>query len=682
MDQDAFRKLVHDRTENGVTGPTPTSTNPSVSSRPTFFRRPGASRTQPLSQPKKDVSRHDDQAGGSFHGHGKPMYRDRAKERREGIVTDDFANPQTILDLLCSTSIEVPNEHEKSEQAVDDIHTDGEPLVGGSTPSNQYPFSGMVTKDSSGKGLDLSMLRKSREESKIQAAAEKSAKEAQDYVDSMYGATGPVACLNPVNQPIYDLGMRVGKPPPPRRQNELFFYGRTAFVWHLGFNAGIDGGAVGAYIGSNDMPSSAIRSKKDVQEDTTRVTPESRMIVEKLIGLFEFLKSDDSMSGDVVERPNLAASTDDSSAQPKKRIRKDLDVGRMSDSDSDSDSEERGMNQPVESSEKSKAAFTDKGDGSGSDIFSDAGSDYAPVINPKRKRVTSDTDSSSAAQPAVTLAPAPYFLIPADEDSDNEHGTVGSCALNPNLSGGAPSLSLSIIIKQNAEMLNALQGSGTAEKLVNVLSSAHAHSDLHSNPPVAPAGDPADSAALANPHRLVGFSALDAPDGTGTTHTYLDTFHSDGDSSASDDEPDYTQIDHGAHGNKKRQLGKFDFDTIEEWQSYKETQVHMPKAAFLFGVKAGERKSKLGAKGDGSDLGKSHGGNKMDRDYLMLDKVYRKKFGSGLDEDGSNVNGGGSNGGGSNGGGSVRVGSGRGSSSDRGGSGSQSDRGRNKRIKK
>ncbi|KAJ1341358.1 hypothetical protein BSLG_004088 [Batrachochytrium salamandrivorans] len=625
MDQDAFRKLVHDRTENGVTGPTPTSTNPSVSSRPTFFRRPGASRTQPLSQPKKDVSRHDDQAGGSFHGHGKPMYRDRAKERREGIVTDDFANPQTILDLLCSTSIEVPNEHEKSEQAVDDIHTDGEPLVGGSTPSNQYPFSGMVTKDSSGKGLDLSMLRKSREESKIQAAAEKSAKEAQDYVDSMYGATGPVACLNPVNQPIYDLGMRVGNHP------------RHDVKTSSSFMAGLRS------CGILDLM---------LESMATRVTPESRMIVEKLIGLFEFLKSDDSMSGDVVERPNLAASTDDSSAQPKKRIRKDLDVGRMSDSDSDSDSEERGMNQPVESSEKSKAAFTDKGDGSGSDIFSDAGSDYAPVINPKRKRVTSDTDSSSAAQPAVTLAPAPYFLIPADEDSDNEHGTVGSCALNPNLSGGAPSLSLSIIIKQNAEMLNALQGSGTAEKLVNVLSSAHAHSDLHSNPPVAPAGDPADSAALANPHRLVGFSALDAPDGTGTTHTYLDTFHSDGDSSASDDEPDYTQIDHGAHGNKKRQLGKFDFDTIEEWQSYKETQVHMPKAAFLFGVKAGERKSKLGAKGDGSDLGKSHGGNKMDRDYLMLDKVYRKKFGSGLDEDGSNVNGGGSNGGGSNGGGS------------------------------
>ncbi|PVZ97962.1 hypothetical protein BB558_006047 [Smittium angustum] len=37
---------------------------------------------------------------------------------------------------------------------------------------------------------------------------------------------------------------------------------------------------------------------------------------------------------------------------------------------------------------------------------------------------------------------------------------------------------------------------------------------------------------------------------------------------------------------KKSQLSRFDFDSIEEWQEYKDSIVQMPKAAFQFGVKS------------------------------------------------------------------------------------------------
>ncbi|OLY80436.1 Suppressor of mec-8 and unc-52 protein-like protein, partial [Smittium mucronatum] len=37
---------------------------------------------------------------------------------------------------------------------------------------------------------------------------------------------------------------------------------------------------------------------------------------------------------------------------------------------------------------------------------------------------------------------------------------------------------------------------------------------------------------------------------------------------------------------KKTQLSKYDFDSIEEWEKYKDNQVQLPKAAFQFGIKS------------------------------------------------------------------------------------------------
>ena len=50
----------------------------------------------------------------------------------------------------------------------------------------------------------------------------------------------------------------------------------------------------------------------------------------------------------------------------------------------------------------------------------------------------------------------------------------------------------------------------------------------------------------------------------------------------SDDEADFDKMD---LGNKKGQVGKWDFDTNEEYSSYMSNKEALPKAAFQFGVK-------------------------------------------------------------------------------------------------
>ncbi|KAK6093884.1 hypothetical protein MT418_005718 [Batrachochytrium dendrobatidis] len=604
MDQEAFRKLVQEHTDGGDAAK-PSSTKPALA-RPTFFHRPGASRNLP--QPKKEATK-TEPSRRPLKDDDTPTYRDRAKERREGIEAEDFANPQSILNLLYA---------KKS----DDVQMDEE------VASHPDHSKNLAQTDPSGdlapaKGLDIHQLRQTRLEMRLQNAAEKSAQEAVAYVESMHGATGPVTCSTPALQRIYDLGMRVGKLAPPPARNDLFSYGRMAFVWKLGFDGNMDGSAAGKYIGSDDMPSTLVRSKNDIQEDTRQATPESQMIVEKLIGLFEFLKGEDPSTESSGINTSSSKPAEASAATIPKKPRKDLDVGRMSDLDSDDDdsNDDHSIQKPVALAVKKSGV--EKEDDSGSDIFSDAGSDYVPVIVPKQKR-----DAL-----LVNAVPTPYFLSP-----DDPHPVVAQTK-----EADQPSTTLSTILKQSAGMLNALRGDGTAEQIMRQMVAASALPTIGQQQLKKSSGtDNMDTdkqaASLINPGRLAALAPLDS--GMSGSNTYEDAFQSDGDSDIEGDDGrgDITQMDHGTQANKKRQLGRFDFDTLEEWTAYKEQQVHMPKAAFLFGVKAGDRRGKMAGMRNSTedfddDEDTEHRGGKLDREYKMLDKVYRQKFGSGLDQD-------------------------------------------------
>ena len=79
------------------------------------------------------------------------------------------------------------------------------------------------------------------------------------------------------------------------------------------------------------------------------------------------------------------------------------------------------------------------------------------------------------------------------------------------------------------------------------------------------------------------------------------------------------------HGNKKGPIGRWDFDTAEEYADYMSKKEALPKAAFQYGVKMNEgrkTRGKVGAKNDKAKLDKEW--NKISS---MIDK--RKTSGGG-----------------------------------------------------
>merc|ERR1712154_522972 len=72
----------------------------------------------------------------------------------------------------------------------------------------------------------------------------------------------------------------------------------------------------------------------------------------------------------------------------------------------------------------------------------------------------------------------------------------------------------------------------------------------------------------------------------------------------SDDEADFSKMD---MGNKKGPVGRWDFDTAEEYADYMGNKEAMPKAAFQYGMKMSDgrkTKGKIGAKNEKAKLDK------------------------------------------------------------------------------
>lgn len=83
----------------------------------------------------------------------------------------------------------------------------------------------------------------------------------------------------------------------------------------------------------------------------------------------------------------------------------------------------------------------------------------------------------------------------------------------------------------------------------------------------------------------------------------------------SDDEVDYTKMD---HGNKKGPIGRWDFDSQEEYSEYMANKEAMPKAAFQYGVKMadGRKTRRTGPKDEKAEL---------DRQWQKIQKIIEKR---------------------------------------------------------
>ncbi|XP_013168010.1 PREDICTED: protein Red [Papilio xuthus] len=83
----------------------------------------------------------------------------------------------------------------------------------------------------------------------------------------------------------------------------------------------------------------------------------------------------------------------------------------------------------------------------------------------------------------------------------------------------------------------------------------------------------------------------------------------------SDDEVDYTKMD---AGNKKGPIGRWDFDTQEEYSAYMSSKEALPKAAFQYGVKTqdGRKTRKTRDKSEKAEL---------DREWQQIQNIIQKR---------------------------------------------------------
>uniref|UniRef100_A0A646QG64 Protein Red n=1 Tax=Hemiscolopendra marginata TaxID=943146 RepID=A0A646QG64_9MYRI len=91
----------------------------------------------------------------------------------------------------------------------------------------------------------------------------------------------------------------------------------------------------------------------------------------------------------------------------------------------------------------------------------------------------------------------------------------------------------------------------------------------------------------------------------------------------SDDEVDYTKMD---MGNKKGPIGRWDFDTQEEYSEYMNQKEALPKAAFQYGVKMAD-----GRKTRRTGSGKKDEKAELDREWQKISQIIAKRKAAALD---------------------------------------------------
>ncbi|KAI7901911.1 RED-like protein N-terminal region-domain-containing protein [Cokeromyces recurvatus] len=85
-------------------------------------------------------------------------------------------------------------------------------------------------------------------------------------------------------------------------------------------------------------------------------------------------------------------------------------------------------------------------------------------------------------------------------------------------------------------------------------------------------------------------------------------------------------IDQGTNRNKKAQLTRWDFDTQEEWQKYKDSIEIHPKSAFQFGVKLGDGRKRHRERKELNDK------QRLNREYQQVKNIISQKYGKSLDK--------------------------------------------------
>ncbi|KAJ3081567.1 hypothetical protein HK102_002269 [Quaeritorhiza haematococci] len=509
-------------------------------------------------------------------------YRDRARERRKG-VNPDYKESEQILATLSASNVEATPAGIVPESK--NLSYEQSKYLGGDIKHTHLV-----------KGLDFALLQKVRSE--LDSEEDKTESDARAYVEALHGSDEAPAFRTKLAEKIYDEVVKKKKEKLPLR-NEMFVAGRLSFSWDLGIDA-----ETGEILGSSDIPTTVLRSKAEIMDYESKLNVSSSdIVIEKITQIMSYLRQGTRGSGNPTE---------------KKRIKK---------------KEKERLKQEAEQKKKeqeSKAMLEDEDE----DIFADAGRDYVLEVKDKKTGAgikieeeddamdldVSDTETptTKAATKVESSARPSSMSAVADLLKDNDEDSV--------------KVTTEDILKQSAGMLNQMQGAGAAERLLREMGGGGESSAAAgpSRPPTSAALASSSSSSTSAPSsssssttRLQKLQALESVD-------YADMADmADIDVSGSDDEgEDLSQMDLGTRQNKRRQLTRFDFDTEEEWQQYKDTQVHLPKAAFQFGVKASDGRNRM-EEGAGRK-GKKDWKAKLNKEMVQIDRLMSEKYGAGI----------------------------------------------------
>ncbi|CAO3571241.1 unnamed protein product [Mortierella alpina] len=586
--------------------------------------------------PVPQTPRSSDDGGSHKHKHRKPSqknpakdafggalkYRDRATERRQG-VNPDYVETEQILSTLEGAAADVAPEvlYEQSK------------FLGGDREHTHLV-----------KGLDFALLNKVRQEdvekdpevADLDTVFETVQQSAKPEKSSVSVEEERPEMNSTLASNIYKYAIEeAGKKPP--RINEMFIPGRTVFVFEVPITAKSKRSKAGVVEDHNPfvVPTTVVRSRADVDQNQAGVVenPESDMVMKKVMSVLTAIRTGERKVGD--SEAELKAKKKAAAAAAAKAAAarlQDEEILPMVEPDVDGDDifADAGRDYVVEAGNGDEASASEK-------AMDTEGVDQGPLVGPARP---DDIDMSQ------------YFPDQSDEeqegDEEDEQDDKGTTQITseytqegavdteaPVLGPSRPSDTDMTGYFDDESDEEASLGGGEDEDVADkskdeietVKTSRSAPSTLENTAPLN---------EMALPRRKPRLEDIEVDEDADYYSSYglgmggrafTSTAYDSDDDEAGEGDGQTILIDKGTHKNKRAQLGRFDFDTEEGFNRYKDTVEVIPKTSFQYGVKMSDgRKTGKWEDGKGKGLSKDE---KLDRDWQRISRLMEKNSGSG-----------------------------------------------------
>ncbi|KAF9931589.1 hypothetical protein BGZ65_004820 [Modicella reniformis] len=548
-------------------------------------------------------------------------YRDRATERRQG-VNPDYIETEQILTTLEEAAADIAP-HVLYEQSK---------YLGGDREHTHLV-----------KGLDYTLLNKVRQEEMDQDMEEvtdldtvfDSVEKAAAKSDTIAAAAAAAAAVT-LDEQVPEMGSALvrniykyaieepAKKPP--KVNEMFMPGRTVFVFEVPITSKSKRSKSGVVEDSNPfaVPTVVVRSRADVDQHQagTVENPEADMVMKKVMNILQSIRTGErKIESEAEIRTKRKAAAVAAAKAEAAKLQDDILLPQLEpDPDGEDIFADAGRDYVVEPVHQDEPA--------NENVMDVGGNELGPMVGPARP---DDVDMSH------------YYSDESDHEQDQDEEAVREQVPYPHGHNLHEEMSvLGPVPPSETDVAGYYEEESDEEG-----SQGNAQEESVMNEPYAgitgshPAGFSSVSSEYTGPTKETEltrrkprledieidedadyYSAYGLGLGGGLGTTAYDSDEDDDDQGQST-----ILIDKGTHKNKRAQLGRFDFDTEEGFNRYKDTVEVVPKTSFQYGVKMSDgRKTGKWDENKGKGLTKDQ---KLDRDWQRISRLMEKNSGSG-----------------------------------------------------